>query len=158
MGNSWQFFVGLAGTLGALASLTLTLRRGGEPAQQSWMPWLSSAHLVAIVLYAALLLRLCALDRPVFNVSWESFLLPKFAVFQSEPASELEFVIETLTPAVLDATSPDDDGDGDGVNNFRDNCPLLRNPGQEDVDQDAYGDACDNCPQVFNPGQEACSK
>jgi hypothetical protein len=47
------------------------------------------------------------------------------------------------------------DSDDDGFINSEDNCPLVANPGQEDVlDGDGVGDACDNCPTVSNPVQE----
>ena len=35
------------------------------------------------------------------------------------------------------------DTDGDGVNDFADNCPLTPNPDQKDSDGDLIGDACD---------------
>ncbi len=35
------------------------------------------------------------------------------------------------------------DGDGDGISDCTDNCPLDPNPDQADVDGDAIGDACD---------------
>ena len=38
-----------------------------------------------------------------------------------------------------------DDGDGDGVCDDVDNCPLNANPGQQDSDGDGVGDTCDNC-------------
>ncbi|UCG15988.1 MAG: thrombospondin type 3 repeat-containing protein, partial [Phycisphaerales bacterium] len=38
------------------------------------------------------------------------------------------------------------DTDGDGVPDYRDNCPLLANPVQADTDDDGVGDACDVCP------------
>jgi len=67
------------------------------------------------------------------------------------------------------------DGDGDGVYDDLDNCPMIANdqrdrdgdavgddcdvcptapdPEQLDTDRDGFGDACDVCPQVPNPGQ-----
>ncbi len=45
------------------------------------------------------------------------------------------------------------DGDGDGVPDANDNCPLAPNAGQADADADGRGDACDNCPAVANANQ-----
>lgn len=36
------------------------------------------------------------------------------------------------------------DADGDGVNDNADNCPMIANPGQENLDGDAFGDVCDD--------------
>jgi thrombospondin type 3 repeat protein len=38
------------------------------------------------------------------------------------------------------------DGDGDGVADASDNCPLIANAGQQNADGDAFGDVCDPCP------------
>ena len=59
------------------------------------------------------------------------------------------------------------DGDHDGVEDSKDNCPTVANAGQKDLDHDGQGDACDadddgdgvkdgvdNCPAVANTGQE----
>ena len=53
----------------------------------------------------------------------------------------------------FDQVSPDDDGDG--RNNFDDNCPAVKNPDQADSDSDGIGDACDPCPD--DPGTECRS-
>lgn len=45
-------------------------------------------------------------------------------------------------------TAPD--GDGDGVPDASDNCPVTANPGQADADADGTGDACE--PPVTGPG------
>ncbi len=45
------------------------------------------------------------------------------------------------------------DGDGDGVDDRVDNCPVTPNPDQADADGDGLGDACDNCPTTANLDQ-----
>ncbi|XP_069986871.1 cartilage oligomeric matrix protein-like isoform X2 [Penaeus vannamei] len=47
----------------------------------------------------------------------------------------------------------DNDADGDGHDNNKDNCPLIANPGQSDKDKDKRGNKCDNCPDDSNPNQ-----
>ena len=36
------------------------------------------------------------------------------------------------------------DSDGDGIADASDNCPNVKNPGQEDLDNDLAGDVCDS--------------
>ncbi|SHN09457.1 YD repeat-containing protein [Flavobacterium pectinovorum] len=47
-------------------------------------------------------------------------------------------------------SNPDEDTDGDGVINTKDNCPFIFNPLQEDGDKDGVGDVCDNCIAIAN--------
>ncbi|MFN7020825.1 MAG: immunoglobulin domain-containing protein [Phycisphaerales bacterium] len=47
-------------------------------------------------------------------------------------------------------TPPVIDGDGDGIPDALDNCPVYPNPDQLDADGDGVGDACDNCPSLPN--------
>jgi Tol biopolymer transport system component len=61
--------------------------------------------------------------------------------------------IAVMTLGEIGATS-DEDSDGDGVLDDKDNCPDTQNPGQEDSDGDGIGDACDNCPEDYNSGQD----
>ncbi|MBN2127938.1 MAG: molybdopterin-dependent oxidoreductase [Sedimentisphaerales bacterium] len=43
----------------------------------------------------------------------------------------------------------EDDADGDGIGDSRDNCPAIPNPSQRDSDADGTGDVCDNdCPDL----------
>jgi syndecan 4 len=48
----------------------------------------------------------------------------------------------------------DPDSDNDGIRDFLDNCPFIRNPNQEDKDMDGVGDICDNCPNITNEDQQ----
>jgi hypothetical protein len=45
------------------------------------------------------------------------------------------------------------DGDGDGVPDPDDNCPIVSNPLQGDGDGDGVGDACDVCASEPDPQQ-----
>jgi len=45
--------------------------------------------------------------------------------------------------ASLQAALQEQDTDGDGIPDSRDNCTMLKNPDQKDSDGDGYGDACD---------------
>ena len=46
------------------------------------------------------------------------------------------------------------DADGDRVEDNLDNCPTVYNSRQEDADGDGFGDVCDVCPFTDNPGQD----
>ena len=67
---------------------------------------------------------------------------------------------KTFTISVLDV---DEDTDGDGIANSKDNCPMIANNNQLDTDGDGLGDVCDsdddgdgvedyldNCPLTHN--------
>ncbi|MCW5893447.1 MAG: thrombospondin type 3 repeat-containing protein [bacterium] len=43
------------------------------------------------------------------------------------------------------------DGDGDGIPDVADGCPLVADPAQADADGDGVGDACDLCPGLASP-------
>jgi hypothetical protein len=52
-------------------------------------------------------------------------------------------VAATDRNAAFPSPVADDDVDGDGLTNDRDNCPFVVNAGQDDADGNAIGDACD---------------
>ena len=67
---------------------------------------------------------------------------------------------KTFTISVVDV---DEDTDGDGIANNKDNCPMIANNNQLDTDGDGLGDVCDsdddgdgvedyldNCPLTYN--------
>ncbi len=74
------------------------------------------------------------------------------------------------TPGPCGCGVPAPDNDNDGVADCIDNCPIVFNPGQDDVDNNGVGNACDlgfidsdgdgvqdasdNCPNSANPNQE----
>ena len=51
----------------------------------------------------------------------------------------------------LDAVVPDDDLDGDLVDDAVDNCPGMANADQANEDGDPFGDLCDPCPPIADP-------
>jgi N-acetylneuraminic acid mutarotase len=53
--------------------------------------------------------------------------------------------ISTLEAYTASCTNTAPDGDGDGIPDADDNCPVTPNPDQADSDGDGIGDACDAC-------------
>jgi hypothetical protein len=62
--------------------------------------------------------------------------------FRQQYGKLSDFAIGWTLRAHLDAGLGSADADGDGVANYRDNCPLLGNAGQADGNGDGTGDAC----------------
>lgn len=52
-------------------------------------------------------------------------------------------VIAVITASVFFAAPMSADGDFDGIADYRDNCPSIYNPDQQDTDGDGEGDVCD---------------
>jgi len=64
---------------------------------------------------------------------------------------------------IISVVDVDEDTDGDGITNSKDNCPMIANNNQLDTDGDGFGDVCDsdddgdgvedyldNCPLTYN--------
>lgn len=87
--------------------------------------------------------------------------------------SDGDFIGDDCEPNVLCRATCGNDLDYDGFQDDSgcDNCPGVRNPGQEDCDHDGQGDACDpddadhdgvtdacdNCPDISNESQQNCN-
>ncbi len=77
------------------------------------------------------------------------------------PANSGTFFDRELVFLQLNGRIPPTDGDGDGRQDFVDNCPSTSNPGQQDIDADGLGDVCDACTDKDkdghgSPGDASC--
>ncbi len=76
----------------------------------------------------------------------------------SDPVGSMKFVWPKVCHCarVIDSGEVGIDSDGDGVENYADNCPNTTNPGQEDFDFNDIGDACDVQPEYLVAPDAAC--
>jgi hypothetical protein len=79
-------------------------------------------------------------------------MLPPTTVCPVAPEQPTEASAEMLPQDPCEP--PIYDQDGDGWEDFSDNCPSVSNPGQEDTDGDGIGDACDAPPTTAPPTSE----
>jgi hypothetical protein len=63
------------------------------------------------------------------------------------------FDLDAVAAVYSVETAGGQDGDGDGIVDAADGCPLLADPAQHDADGDGVGDACDLCPATADPAQ-----
>lgn len=77
------------------------------------------------------------------------------------PAGSGTFVDGQSLLIEIDGTIVPANSDGDGIEDFLDNCPSVSNVGQQDLDLDGIGNACDDCTDLDRdgygaPGNPAC--
>lgn len=128
-----------------------------------------------LLLGAAALPPHAMLDPPAGTVGAVSFfVLMSWTATAADAGKTYPVSVSFTDPGGLIATcsfsvrvgGAPSDGDGDGVADAEDNCPLHANPDQSDLDADGQGDACDadddgdgvndgadNCPSVPNADQ-----
>jgi hypothetical protein len=69
-----------------------------------------------------------------------------FLTLQLNASSREPTACRTVNDAMNHAKKVD--SDKDGVNNFVDNCIVIKNEDQKDRDKDRVGDVCDKCPDL----------
>ena len=84
--------------------------------------------------------RLAGTIRYVYNLSTSHKAKYRICFDFETNRYTIEYLYKTI-PALEDEENDDDDGDG--INDHRDNCPLIPNPEQEDDDDDNIGNVCE---------------
>lgn len=81
----------------------------------------------------------------------ETGLLEKESASFKSTRSIFSF-LEPPPPPPPKPPPPPPDKDDDGVPDFRDNCPAIKNPDQQDIDRDGIGTACETeLPEIAPP-------
>ncbi len=102
-------------------------------------------------------------DPPVCNGTRRSAISGTFQLVAivEIPIGSGTFVDGRALLIEIDGTIVPAHSDGDGIEDFLDNCPSVSNAGQEDLDQDGIGNVCDSCTDLDRdgfgaPGNPAC--
>lgn len=82
--------------------------------------------------------------HPVSAAGTYTLDFDNFLIYTLEDGQSILLDTSPRATVVIAALSAGGDTDSDGVVNEDDNCPTVRNPGQDDQDHDGQGDACDN--------------
>ncbi|MHC0439217.1 thrombospondin type 3 repeat-containing protein [Flavobacterium sp. 3-210] len=111
------------------------------------------------VTYNALKSEVCDFTYSINNgeepedIKVNKFALDEGVGLTSESDTKIKMTLSGINFAQTYCGNPDEDSDGDGIINTKDNCPFTFNPLQEDIDGDGVGDICDNCKTTANKDQ-----